>query len=153
MIIDENGNEITNPDLTLGYLVTEEKTIDVPAVEGRPAVYREEVIWQGSNPDDKLVKRVVVEPAVAARPAYTKTVMFERYVPYTEEELEERRKAEEAAKAEAEAEAAKRAEQEAWLEAAPDALLEVAALAAANDERLDTHEDALIELASMIEGE
>lgn len=153
MIIDQNGNEITNPDLSLGYLVTEEKTVEVPAVEGSPAVYREEVIWQGSNPDDKLVKRVVVTPAVAARPAYTKTIRVQKYVPYTEAELEERREAEEAAKAEAEAEAAKRAEQEAWLEAAPDALLEVAALAATNEERLDTHEDALVELASMIEGE
>lgn len=151
MIIDENGNEITNPDLLLGYLVPDEMTVEVPAVDGSPAVYREEVIWQDAN--GKLVKRVKETPAVAARPAYTKTIRVQKYVPYTEEELAEmeaQREQDEQAALEA---AQKAAEREAWLEAAPDALLELAALAADNEERVTNCEDALIEIASIMEGE
>ena len=160
MIIDENGNEIKNPDLSLGKLVPDEMVVHVPAVEGSPAVFREEVIWQGNDPDDKLVKKVLEVPAVASRPAYEKVVRVQKYVLYTKEELaeiEKQRQQEEQERLEAEREAAKeaakRAEQEAWLADAPDALLEVAALSAANEERVTNCEDALIEIASIIEGE
>lgn len=151
MIIDENGNEITNPDLSLGYLVSDEMTVEVPAVEGSPAVYREEVIWQDAN--GKLVKRVLESPAVAARPAYTKTIRVQRYVPYTEEELAEMEAQREQDEQDALEAAQKAAEREAWLEVAPDALLELAALAADNEERVTNCEDALIEIASIMEGE
>lgn len=151
MIIDENGNEITNPDLSLGYLVPDEMTVEVPAVEGSPAVYREEVIWENAN--GKLVKRVKETPAVAARPAYTKTIRVHKYVPYTEEELAEMEAQREQDEQAALESAQKAAEREAWLEAAPDALLELAALAADNEERVTNCEDALIEIASIMEGE
>lgn len=136
-IIDSNGVEIANPDLTLGYLKQETQTIHHDAVEGVEEVSHYETIAEYPN-GGKDVKKVVDVPGVAAQDAYDEEVEVQRYVLYTAEELaaqaEAKKKAEEAAAAEAK----KKAE----LETVPGRM---DALEAAND-------DLVLMMADLIGG-
>lgn len=91
-IIDSNGVEIANPDLTLGYLKQETQTIHHDAVEGVEEVSHYETIAEYPN-GGKDVKKVVDVPGVAAQDAYDEEVEVQRYVLYTAEELAAQEKA------------------------------------------------------------
>lgn len=112
-IIDSNGIEIANPDLTLGYLKPETQTVHHDAVEaveevshyetetlpdGTPAIYYD----ADGREKGRDVRKVVDVPGVAAKGAYDEEVEVQRYVLYTAEELAEqaaaREKAEQQAK-------------------------------------------------------
>lgn len=153
MILDQNGNEIENPDLTLGHLVEREETIHHPAIEAQPRKTKRVQIA------DNLFREEVT-PAVFPRPAYDEARKWQEYVPYTAEELAERKAQQEAEKAErAEAEAAAAAEaeakaqEEAVIAAMPGAVEELAALVAEQSEQLETISVAIEELAAMNGGE
>lgn len=148
-IIDRNGVEIANPDLTKGYLKPETQTIHHDAVAGVEEVshYETETLPDGTpaiyydadgREKGRDVRKVVDVPGVAAKEAYDEEVEVQRYVLYTAEELaaqaEAKKKAEEAAAAEAK----KKAE----LEAVPG---RIDALEAAND-------DLVLMMADLIGG-
>ena len=97
-IIDSNGIEIANPDLTKGYLKQETQTVHHDAVEAVEEVSHYETIAEYPN-GGKDVRKVVDVPGVAAQDAYDEEVEVQRYVLYTAEELaaqEEARKKQEA---------------------------------------------------------
>lgn len=135
-IIDNNGAEITNPDLALGYLKPETQTIHHDAVAGVEEVSHYEYKTYPNGGRDRW--KVVDVPGVAAKGAYDEEVEVQRYVLYTAEELaaqaEAKKKAEEAAAAEAK----KKAE----LEAVPG---RIDALEAANN-------DMILMMADLIGG-
>lgn len=103
-IIDSNGVEIANPDLTKGYLKQETQTVHHDAVAGVEEVSHYETIAEYPN-GGKDARKVVDVPGVAAKEAYDEEVEVQRYILYTAEELaaqaEAKKKAEEAAAAEA----------------------------------------------------
>ena len=135
-IIDADGVEIDDPDLSLGQLVAETVVIEshpaVPEVEE----LREEVLawpepgmpeWDDRDKDGNLLAALYREEVVRewqpAQDAWDETEDVLRYVPYTPEELDEiaRREAEaEEARRRSEEEAARRAELDAWLAGATD---------------------------------
>ena len=148
-IIDSNGLEIANPDLTKGYLKQETQTVHHDAVasveevshyetetlpDGTPAIYYD----ADGREKGRDVRKVVDVPGVEAQEAYDEEVEVQRYVLYTAEELaaqaEAKKKAEEAAAAEAK----KKAE----LETVPGRM---DALEAAND-------DLVLMMADLIGG-
>lgn len=153
MILNSEGTEVTNPDLTLGYLVDREETIKHPAIKAKPA--SEKLVEKSPG----LFERVVT-PAVFARPAWEETRKWQEYVPYTDEELAARAaqaEADAAAKAEAEAAAAAEAEakeqEEAIIAAMPEAVEELAEIIAEQSEQIETISLAIEELAGMNGGE
>nr|DAV13770.1 MAG TPA: hypothetical protein [Caudoviricetes sp.] len=135
-IIDSNGVEIANPDLTKGYLKPETQTVHHDAVAGVEEVSHYEYKTYPNGGRDRW--KVVDVPGVAAKEAYDEEVDVQRYVLYTTEELaaqaEAKKKAEEAAAAEAK----KKAE----LETVPGRM---DALEAAND-------DLVLMMADLIGG-
>lgn len=148
-IIDINGAEITNPDLTLGYLKPETQTIHHDAVAGVEEVshYETETLPDGTpaiyydadgREKGRDVRKVVDVPGVAAKDAWDEEEQVQVYHLYTAEELaaqaEAKKKAEEAAAAEA----TKKAE----LEAVPGRM---DALEAANN-------DMILMMADLIGG-
>ena len=89
-ILDENGIELTNPDLTLGHL--EEEEILVAHHEAVEAVEEQghyEVIAEYPDTNGKDVEWVVDVPGVEAQEAWDEYESILRYILYTEEELEE----------------------------------------------------------------
>lgn len=100
-ILDENGIELNEEglDLSRGYLVQETiQTTYHEAVEAVEGVWHYEEVRKYDNGGRDL-RRVWDVPPVAAREAYWETEDIQRYIPYTEEELEQRRQAEAEAKA------------------------------------------------------
>lgn len=100
-ILDQNGNEVANPDLTKGHLETETiVTAHHDAVPASAGVSHIEVVKTYDN-GGKDVVRVWDEKPHDAIPAYDETETIQRYIPYTELELAqmgvERDKAEKAA--------------------------------------------------------
>lgn len=91
-IIDSNGVEIANPDLTKGYLKPETQTIHHDAVAGVEEVSHYETIAEYPN-GGKDVRKVVDVPGVAAKEAYDEEVEVQRYILYTAEELAAQEKA------------------------------------------------------------
>ena len=91
-IIDSNGVEIANPDLTKGYLKQETQTIHHDAVAGVEEVSHYETIAEYPN-GGKDVRKVVDVPGVAAQEAYDEEVDVQRYILYTDEELAAQEKA------------------------------------------------------------
>lgn len=86
-ILDQNGKEITNPDLTKGHLETEKIIIaHHDAVPASPGVSHIEVIKTYDN-GGKDVMRIWDEKPQAAKEAYDETETIQRYIPYTELEL------------------------------------------------------------------
>lgn len=115
-IIDNNGAEITNPDLTKGYLKPETQTIHHDAVAGVEEVshYETEILPDGTpaiyydadgREKGRDVRKVVEVPGVDPQPAWDEEEQVQVYHLYTAEELaaqaEAKKKAEEAAAAEA----------------------------------------------------
>lgn len=97
-IIDSNGVEIANPDLTKGYFKHETQTIHHDAVAGVEEVSHYEIetlpdgtpaIYYDADGREKGrdVRKVVDVPGVAAREAYEEEVEVQRYILYTAEEL------------------------------------------------------------------
>lgn len=92
-ILDENNVEITAPDLSLGHLV-EEKVF----IAHHPAVEEVRERWHYETVNDYLnggkdVVKVIDVAGVAAKDAWDEYETIQRYIPYTEAELEERRNA------------------------------------------------------------
>lgn len=115
-IIDNNGAEITNPDLALGYLKPETQTIHHDAVAGVEEVshYETETLPDGTpaiyydadgREKGRDVRKVVDVPGVEAKDAWDEEEQVQVYHLYTAEELaaqaEAKKKEEEAAAAEA----------------------------------------------------
>lgn len=90
-IIDSNGVEIANPDLTLGYLKPETQTIHHDAVKGVEEVSHYEYKTYPNGGKDRW--KVVDVPGVAAQEAYDEEVEVQRYILYTTEELAAQEKA------------------------------------------------------------
>ena len=91
-IIDEQGNEITNPDLEKGHLVDDSETVHHDAVERIPAVAEQihyELVHEYPNggKDMKTVIDVQGSPAVDGKPAYDEEVAIQKYILYTTDEL------------------------------------------------------------------
>lgn len=112
-IIDEQGHDIQDPDLSLGHLKEYRRLVaHHDAIEYQPPVYNEVVVKQYDN-GGVLKERRLVTPAIEAQDAWDEYEDVLLYVLYTEEELaaieeEKKRQEEEAAKAEEEAKAAVR---------------------------------------------
>lgn len=85
-LVDEDDNPVENPDLELGWLKNETKTVHHDAVEGVEEVSHYETIREYPN-GGKDVKKVVDVKAVPAQDAYDEEVAFMRYIKYTAEEL------------------------------------------------------------------
>ena len=88
-ILDLNGMELENPDLSLGYLTEEEILIaHHEAVEAVPEQWHYETaaVYENGGRD---VKKVIDIPGVEARDAWDEYETVQRYVPYTDEELAE----------------------------------------------------------------
>ena len=96
-ILDETGTVIENPDLMLGYLVSDTEPLEHPAVEGVEEVSHYETVAEYPS-GGKDVRKVIDTPGVAAKAAWIEQVPIQRYVRYTAEELaaqeEERKKQE-----------------------------------------------------------
>ena len=90
-IIDSNGVEIANPDLTKGYLKPETQTIHHDAVEGAEEVWHYEFKTYPNGGKDRW--KVVDVPGVAAQEAYDEEVEVQRYILYTADELAAQEKA------------------------------------------------------------
>lgn len=88
-IVDENGVELTGePDLALGRLVDDTEIVHhdaTPAVEKVSHWVTTRTYPNGSRDVDEVVD---VEP-VAAKEAWDETVPIQRYIKYTQEELDE----------------------------------------------------------------
>lgn len=148
-IIDSNGVEITNPDLTKGYLKPETQTVHHDAVAGVEEVshYETETLPDGTpaiyydadgREKGRDVRKVVDVPGVDPQPAWDEEVPVQRYILYTAEELDAQAEAKKKAEEAAAAEAKKKAE----LEAVPGRM---DALEAAND-------DLVLMMADLIGG-
>lgn len=88
-IFDIDNNEIQNPDLELGYLLEEKIFISHhSAVEAVPEQWHYETIQVYPN-GGKDVKKVIDAPGVEAKEAWDEYETIQRYMLYTEEELEE----------------------------------------------------------------
>lgn len=85
-ILNEQGVEITNPDLSLGRLVQDVIVEHHPAVEGITEVGHYEVLVTYPNGGQDL-QWVVDTPGVEAQPAHDDEVTILRYVLFTSEEL------------------------------------------------------------------
>ena len=86
-ILDQNGMELENPDLSLGYLTEEEILISHhEAVEAAAEQWHYETIAEYPN-GGKDVKKIIDIPGVEAQDAWDEYETIQRYVPYTEEEL------------------------------------------------------------------
>ena len=87
-ILDLNGMELENPDLSLGYLTAEEILISHhEAVEAVAEQWHYEMIAEYPN-GGKDVAKVVDVPGVEAKDAWDEYETVQRYIPYTDEELE-----------------------------------------------------------------
>lgn len=86
-IINETGNEIFNPNLELGYLINDIKTIHHDKVDEVKEKYHYETIAEYPN-GGKDVKKVVDVEAVEAKEAWDEEIPIQKYILYTAEELE-----------------------------------------------------------------
>ena len=86
-ILDLNGMELENPDLSLGYL-REEKILIVhhEAVEAVEEQWHYDTVAEYPN-GGKDVAKVIDAPGAEAKDAWDEYETVQRYVPYTEEEL------------------------------------------------------------------
>lgn len=88
-IIDENGIELTGePDLTLGRLVDDVEIVHHDAIAGVQQVIHCVPIEHLAN-GSTIVEEVVDVPGVEPKPAWDETVPIQRYIKYTQDELDE----------------------------------------------------------------
>lgn len=86
-IIDMNGNEITNADLSKGRLELEELFVKHhEAVEAVEEQWHYETVAEYPN-GGKDVEKVIDVPGVDAQEAWDEYETVQRFIPYTEEEL------------------------------------------------------------------
>lgn len=85
-VYDEAGNLIENPDLNLGRLKADIRTVHHEAVSGVEEQWHFETIAEYPN-GGKDVKKVVDVPGVEAKDAWDEKIPIYIYIPYTEEEL------------------------------------------------------------------
>lgn len=92
-ILDINGNEISSPDLSLGYLVEEEILMaHHEAVEAVEAQWHYEVVKEYPN-GGKDVHKVFDVEGVEAKEAWDEYEEIHRYILFTDEQLVEIEKA------------------------------------------------------------
>lgn len=88
-IIDENGVELTGePDLTLGRLVDDVEIVHHDAIAGVQQVSHYVPIEHLAN-GSTIVEEVIDVPGVDPQPAWDETVPIQRYIKYTQDELDE----------------------------------------------------------------
>lgn len=88
-IIDENGVELTGePDLTLGRLVDDVEIVHHEAIAGVQQVIHYVPIKHLAN-GSTIVDEVIDVPGVEPKPAWDETVPIQRYIKYTQDELDE----------------------------------------------------------------
>lgn len=88
-IIDENGVELTEaPDLTLGRLVDDVEIVHHDAIAGVQQVSHYVPIEHLAN-GSTIVEEVIDVPGVDPQPAWDETVPIQRYIKYTQDELDE----------------------------------------------------------------
>lgn len=88
-ILDQNNNEITNPNLEKGHLEIEQiVTNHHDAVSASPGKSHIEVVKKYPNGGQDVITVWDEEP-VKAKAAYDETETIQRYIPYTEDELNE----------------------------------------------------------------
>ena len=88
-IIDENGVELTEaPDLTLGRLVDDVEIVHHDAIAGVQQVSHYVPIEHLAN-GSTIVEEVSDVPGVDPQPAWDETVPIQRYIKYTQDELDE----------------------------------------------------------------
>lgn len=85
-VYDEAGNLIENPDLNLGRLKADIRTVHHEAVSGVEEQWHFETIAEYPN-GGKDVKKVVDVPGVEAKEAWDEKIPIYIYIPYTEEEM------------------------------------------------------------------
>lgn len=96
-ILNELNEEVVNPDLTVGYLKDDIETIhhdEIPAVQGVPPKVHYEVIKEYPN-GGKDVKEIIDEEGTeghSAIPAWDEDAQVQRYVLYTQDELDSKKK-------------------------------------------------------------
>ncbi len=161
-ILDEKGNELLDPDLELGHLVSDTLVKKHKAEPEIPMQTKRELVWEDpEDAENALYRVVVVQEYVPAKPAWDEVEHIQRYILYTPEELAQREAdrlaAEEARKA-SEAEAKRQAELKAKIEALPsqvddlnEAVAEVGVMVA--DGEVTTNEilEAVAELGVRVE--
>lgn len=88
-IVDENGVELTvEPDLTLGRLVDDVEIVHHDAIAGVQQVNHYVPIEHLAN-GSTIVEEVIDVPGVEPKPAWDETVPIQRYIKYTQDELDE----------------------------------------------------------------
>ena len=87
-IIDENGVEVTSPDLKLGHLEEEKEIIQHEAIPYVEEEWHYETTATYPNGGVDVIK-VIDVPGVEAKEAWTEEIPFLRYILYTPEELAE----------------------------------------------------------------
>ena len=87
-VYDEAGNLVEDPDLSIGRLKTDIRTVHHDAVEGVEEVWHWETIAEYPN-GGKDVEKVVDVPGVEAKDAWDEKIPIYIYIPYTQEELDE----------------------------------------------------------------
>lgn len=88
-ILDQNGTEITNPDLDKGHLEIEQIVkAHHDAVESSPGKSHMEVLREYPNGGKDMVTIWDEEP-VEARDAYDEYEQIQRYIIYTDDELKQ----------------------------------------------------------------
>lgn len=86
-ILNEFGDEITNPDLSLGFLKEEKIFVaNHPATDAVVEQWHYETIAEYPNGGKDVVK-VIDIPGADAQEAWDEYETVQRYIPYTEEEL------------------------------------------------------------------
>lgn len=88
-ILDESGIEIKNPDLSIGYLKNDTLVVHHNAVERVEEESHYEVIAEYPN-GGKDLKKVVDVVGTEAKDAYDENIEIQRYILYTEQELEQK---------------------------------------------------------------
>lgn len=88
-IVDENGVELTvEPDLTLGRMVDDVEIVHHDAIAGVQQVSHYVPIEHLAN-GSTIVEEVIDVPGVDPQPAWDETVPIQRYIKYTQDELDE----------------------------------------------------------------
>lgn len=88
-IIDENGVGLTEaPDLTLGRLVDDVEIVHHDAIAGVQQVSHYVPIEHLAN-GSTIVEEVIDVPGVEPKPAWDEEVPIQRYIKYTQDELDE----------------------------------------------------------------
>lgn len=88
-IIDESGVEVNNPDLSIGYLKNDTLVVHHDAVDYVKEESHYEVIAEYPN-GGKDLKKVVDVVGTEAKDAYDENIEIQRYILYTEQELEQK---------------------------------------------------------------